>query len=108
MCFSERKSAATFCAWICEQVSFVFHLDGIDLQAAYDEQQRTHDLTFLNLAFPSKFFACKRAKCFHKFVIQVLPVLTPTAVTAVHNTTLHHTVLAQSAKSVFLMYCKLK
>ena len=87
MCFLERKSTAMFCAWICEQVSFVFHLDGIDLQAVYDEKQRTHDLTFLNLAFPSKFFACKRAKCFHKFVIQVLPVLT------LRSTILHYTTL---------------
>ena len=28
----------------------------------------------LNSAFPSKFFACKRTKCFHKFVMQVLPL----------------------------------
>jgi len=63
-----------FCAQICVQVSFMFHWDGIDLQATYDEQQRMYELTFINSAFPSKFFACKQAKCFHEFVVEVLPV----------------------------------
>ena len=51
----------------------MFHYDGIDLQAAHDEQQSVYDLTFLNSASPSRFFACKQVTCFHKFVMQVLP-----------------------------------
>lgn len=74
MCFSKRKGTAMFCAWICVQVSFVFHQDDIDLQAAHDDQQRMCDLTFLQSAFPSNFFACKQAECFQKLVMQVLPL----------------------------------
>ena len=52
----------------------MFYWNGVNLLAVYDEQQCKHDLTFLHSAFPSKFFACKRTKCFHKFVMQVLPL----------------------------------
>ena len=52
----------------------MFYWNGVNLLAVYDEQQRKHDLTFLHSAFPSKCFAYKQTKCFHKFVMQVLPL----------------------------------
>ena len=71
--------------------------------AAYDEQQHKSELTFITSAFPSKFFACKQAKYFHEFVVEVLPVNYSHCSSQYHIATQHRYMSAQSGESVFLL-----
>lgn len=94
-CFSKKKRCYhVLCPDLCTSFFHVSLGRYRSTLTAYDEQQRKSELTFITSAFPSKFFACKQAKCFHEFVVEVLPV--NLTVTAVHNTILlHNTVICR-------------
>ena len=74
-CFSKKKRCCyVLCPDLCTSFFHVSLGRYRSTLTAYDEQQRKSELTFITSAFPSKFFACKQAKCFHEFVVEVLPV----------------------------------
>ena len=103
-CFSKKKRCChVLCPDLCTSFFHVSLGRYRSTLTAYDEQQRKSELTFITSAFPSKFFACKQAKCFHEFVVEVLPVNYSHCSSQYHIATQHCYMSAQSGESVFLL-----